>query len=308
MNTSTPAPPPEFRFFSSESDFPTSLTQTHPCVRVLFGQGRRDLIAEMGAQPGVAIVGSRQASLQGREDAFWFAKELSAHGLVVISGLAHGIDASAHEGALQARAKTIAVLAHGLDSIYPTSNEGLAKEIVRQGGALVTEYPSGTPARAFQFPQRNRIIAALARAVLVVEAAPQSGSLITARHALELGIDVFVLPGSIHMPQSIGCNALIRQGAQLVQSPAQLLEDLGIVVPKTSGRGGKKTLDLFSAHPDSRASTVLKALSFQPTTLSSLQIASGLAPGDLHAGLLILELENLACRLADGRWLKHKTK
>jgi DNA processing protein len=306
MNTSTPPPPAEFRLACSEHDFPTSLTQTHPIVRMLFGQGSRELVARMGDVPGVAVVGSRQASAQGQEDAFWFARELSAHGVTVISGLAQGIDASAHAGALEGKAKTIAVLGHGLDSIYPPSNDALAKRILEHGGALVTEYPKGTPARAFQFPQRNRIIAGLARAILVVEASPQSGSLITARHGLELGIDVFVIPGSIHMPQSMGCNMLIRQGAQLVQSPEQLLEDLGVVLPKARGPRPKNQPGLFPGHSDVRANLVLKALSFQPASTTALEKATGLVTGDLHAGLLLLELENLANRLPDGRWLKHK--
>jgi DNA processing protein len=274
---------------------------------MLFGRGCRELLSQMGPEPGIAIVGSRQASAQGQEDAFWFAKELSDHGLTVISGLAQGIDSFAHAGALEGKAKTIAVLGHGLDSIYPPSNERLAKKILEQGGALVTEYPKGTPARPFHFPQRNRIIAGLARAILVVEASPQSGSLITARHGLELGLDVFVIPGSIHMPQSTGSNMLIRQGAQLVQSPQQLLEDLGVVLPKRRVRRTKKEADLFSEHLETRAKSVLTALSFQPASAIALQTATGLAAGDVHAGLLLLELENLARRLPDGRWLKYRS-
>jgi DNA processing protein len=306
MNTSTLPPAAEFRLACSDPDFPTSLTQTHPIVRMLFGQGSRDLVTGMGRAPGIAVVGSRQASAQGREDAFWFAKELSSHGVTVISGLAQGIDACAHAGALEGKAKTIAVLGHGLDSIYPTSNDALAKKILKHSGALVTEYPKGTPARAFQFPQRNRIIAGLARAILVVEASPQSGSLITARHGLELGIDVFVIPGSIHMPQSIGCNMLIRQGAQLVQSPQQLLEDLGVLLPKAQARHRKTATDLFSGNLDARARSVFAALSFQPASSVALQTATGLAAGDVHAGLLLLELENLASRLPDGSWLRYR--
>lgn len=307
MSTFTPPQTSEFKLACSDADFPTTLTQTHPIVRMLFGQGSRELVTRMGVAPGVAVVGSRQASAQGQQDAFWFAKELSAHGVTVISGLAQGIDASAHAGALEGVAKTIAVLGHGLDSIYPPSNDALAKKILGHGGALVTEYPKGTPARAFQFPQRNRIIAGLARAILVVEASPQSGSLITARHGLELGIDVFVVPGSIHMPQSIGCNMLIRQGAQLVQSPQQLLEDLGVALPKARSRRTKKEVDLFSENLDVRARSVFAALSFQPASAAALQTATGLAAGDVHAGLLLLELENLANRLPDGRWLKYRT-
>lgn len=306
MNPLPPPQAPEFKLSGFDPDFPTSLAQTHPSVPMLFGKGSRELLAQMGPNPGIAIVGSRQASPQGKEDAFWFAQELSAHGLAIISGLADGIDTFAHRGALKASGKTIAVLGHGLDSVYPGHNTGLAQEIVEKGGVLVSEYPRGTPARAFQFPQRNRVIAALSRAILIVEASPQSGSLITARHGLELGLDVFVIPGSIHMPHSLGCNLLIRQGAQLVQSPLQLLEDLGVVLPKARNKVRKIREDLFSPHVDPRVATLLGALSFQPASTSSLQKATGLEMGDVHAGLLLLELENLASRLPDGRWLKHR--
>jgi DNA processing protein len=199
---------------------------------MLFGLGNKAIIERMANSPGLAIVGSRQASTQGMADAHWFAREASKVGLTIISGLAQGIDAAAHRGGLEGCGSTIAVLGHGRDTVYPGQHRDLADLISCSGGALVTEYPDHTPAIAWHFPQRNRIIAALAQAVLVVEATPQSGSLITARHALELGIDVYVLPGSIHMPQSVGCNGLIRQGAQLIQSPEQLLEDLGMVVRK----------------------------------------------------------------------------
>ncbi len=296
---------PDFKLMGFEPDFPTSLTQTHPCVRALFGKGSRKLVEQMGVEPGIAIVGSRQASPQGKEDALWFANELSARGLVIVSGLADGIDTFAHKGALKGRGKTIAVLAHGLDTVYPSHNENLAEKIVEEGGALVTEYPFGTPPRPFQFPQRNRIIAGLSRAILVIEASPQSGSLITARHGLELGLDVFVIPGSIHMPQSMGCNMLIRQGAQLVQSPQQLLEDLGMALPKPRSSAKKREADLFSQAADSRAAALLAALNFQPASTTRLQKTTGLNLGDVHAGLLLLEMENLATRLPDGRWLKH---
>ncbi len=307
MNLSTLPQPSEFKLACSASDFPTALSQTHPAVRMLFGHGSRGLVTRMGSEPGVAIVGSRQASAQGRQDAFWFAKELSCHGLTVISGLAQGIDAAAHEGALQEKGRTIAVLGHGLDSVYPPSNHSLAKKILQNEGALISEYAIGTPARAFHFPQRNRIIAALSRAILVVEASPQSGSLVTARHALELGIDVFVIPGSIHMPQSVGCNLLIRQGAQLVQSPQQLLEDLGVALPRPR-RQQRKTdsTGLFAQQADPRAQALLGALSFQPSSTFALSQVTSLSLADIHAGLLLLELENLASRLPDGRWLKFR--
>ncbi|WP_425306387.1 DNA-processing protein DprA [Burkholderia perseverans] len=177
----------------------------------------------------VAIVGSRLATPQGRADATWFARALAAAGLVVVSGLARGIDAAAHRGALDSAAGTIAIVGTGVDRVYPAAHHLLA-EAIAQHGAVLSEWPLGTPARAANFPQRNRLIAALCDGVLVVEAAPRSGSLITARAANDIGRDVFALPGSIHAPLARGCHALIRDGAKLVETPADVLEEFGITV------------------------------------------------------------------------------
>ena len=239
-------------------------------------------------------------------DAEAFARRIAAVGLTVISGLAYGIDAAAHTGALEGEGKTIAVLGHGRNSLYPRAHEPLAKAICDSGGALITEYPDDVPALPHHFPERNRIIAALARAVLVVEAAPRSGSLITARHALELGIDVFVVPGSIHNPLAEGSNQLIRQGAQLVQSPEQLLEDLGINAIHSSppDRALRSARQHASLAELPMADQVLQALSEQPADVFALSSLSGLPLGDVHTGLLLLELHGLAARIPDGRWLK----
>lgn len=297
---------PGFEIDAQSIDFPTALLEAHPPVRQLFGLGSQALVLRQTKKPGVAIVGSRRASPQGITDAEEFARRVSAAGLTVISGLAYGIDAAAHTGALVETGKTIAVLGHGRNSIYPRSHESLAKTICDSGGALITEYPDRIPALPHHFPQRNRIIAALARAVLVIEAAPRSGSLITARHALELGIDVFVVPGSIHNPLAEGSNQLIRQGAQLVQSPEQLLEDLGINTshsspPDRTLRGSRQHSSLAELPV---ADQVLQALSEQPADVLSLSSRSGLSLGDIHTGLLLLELHGLAARIPDGRWLK----
>lgn len=313
-DTFFPGPPnrPQFELDAFEPRFPKALTETHPPVSKIYGLGQQGLIEKMGPEPGLAIVGSRQASPQGLQDAEWFAAEASALGLTIISGLAQGIDAAAHRGAMAGPGQTVAVLAHGRSMLYPSRHEGLANQIIAQGGCLITEYVDGAPALPHQFPARNRIIAALARAVLVVEAAPRSGSLITARHALDLGVDVFVLPGSIHMPQSVGCNALIRQGAQLVQSPDQLFNDLGLLAHAKSRAGSNRRHPLGPSPEvsliDSRAQRVLDVLDFQPRTIHELEKASLLGQGDLFAGLLVLELEKIAARLPDGRWLKIKTK
>ena len=297
---------PAFKIVAQCIDFPTALTEAHPPVRHLFGVGSQALVLRQTERPGVAIVGSRRASPQGLTDAEGFARQISAAGLTVISGLAYGIDAAAHAGALTGAGKTIAVLGHGLNSIYPRAHEPLAKTICDSGGTLVTEYPDHVPAFPHHFPQRNRIIAALACAVLVIEAAPKSGSLITARHALELGIDVFVVPGSIHNPLAEGSNQLIRQGAQLVQSPEQLLEDLGIKALDSSPRS-RSLRDMRQQGSLAElpvADQVLQALSDQPTDVLALSSQSGLSLGDVHTGLLLLELHGLAARIPDGRWLK----
>ncbi len=313
-DTFFPGPPnrPQFELDAFEPGFPKALAETHPPVSKVYGLGQQALLEKMSQQPGLAIVGSRQASAQGLHDAEWFAAEASARGLTIISGLAQGIDAAAHRGAMAGPGQTIAVLAHGRAILYPSRHEGLANQIIAQGGCLITEYVDGAPALPHQFPARNRIIAALAQAVLVVEAAPRSGSLITARHALELGVDVFVLPGSIHMPQSVGCNALIRQGAQLVQSPEQLLNDLGFFPAAKASSGSKHGEQANQSSGlgliDARAQRAMSALDFQPRTIHELEKACQLTQGDLFAGLLLLELEKLATRLPDGRWLKLRTK
>jgi DNA processing protein len=321
-----------FDIRSLDGNFPMPLSQCYPPVKMLFGIGSLSCVERLAQHPGLAIVGSRQASPQGLLDARWFAREASLAGLTVISGLAQGIDGAAHQGALEGSASTVAVLAHGRDHLYPAVHRGLAQEILAGEGALLTEYPDGTPALPGYFPSRNRIIAALARAVLVIEAAPQSGSLITARHALDLGVDVFVLPGSIHLPQSVGSNQLIRQGAQLVQSPQQLLEDLGVVSLKAEApllggqrRSASKASDALKSlgqpsitdqvlaeapalFADPRADKVLGHLTFQPADLGALEKACQMARGDLYAGLLILEFNRQAARLSDGRWLRVDVK
>lgn len=302
-------------------DFPTVLLQAHPPVERLFGLGSQVLIQELFQNPGLAIVGSRQATTQGCADARWFAREASAAGLTIISGLAQGIDAAAHLGGLEGRGLTVAVLGHGRDSIYPKQHQNLAQQIAQRGGCLLTEYADEMPAIAHHFPNRNRIIAGLARAVLVVEAAPQSGSLITARHALELGIDVYAVPGSIHMPHSMGCNMLIRQGAQPVLSPEQLLQDLGVLRPPSRRTNGKQrsgnqqarnlTLPLdgqAKSMPEDINQLVLERLTAHPQTVLALQEATGMATSRLYSELLLLELNGFASRTPDGNWLKLSLK
>ena len=315
--THSPCESPRFTISAHADDFPTVLRQAHPPVERLFGLGSKALVKEVFQNPGLAIVGSRQATTQGCADARWFAREASAAGLTIISGLAQGIDAAAHLGGLEGRGLTVAILGHGRDSIYPKQHQNLAQQIAQRGGCLLTEYADEVPAIPHHFPNRNRIIAGLSRAVLVVEAAPQSGSLITARHALELGIDVYAVPGSIHMPHSMGCNMLIRQGAQPVLSPEQLLQDLGILRP-TSRRANRKqlsenqqdrnlTLPLDGqneALPEGTNLLVLERLTAHPQTVLDLQQATGMAVSRLYSELLLLELNGFASRTPEGNWLK----
>jgi DNA processing protein len=270
--------------------YPRSLLETADPPLLLYVSGRVELLA----CESIAIVGSRSATRQGLDNARSFAAQLSHAGFTIVSGLALGIDAAAHEGGLEGAGSTVAVVGTGLDSAYPTRNRTLAGRLAEQG-LLVSEYSLGTPPLQAHFPQRNRIIASLARATLVVEAAPQSGSLITARLANEAGRDVFAIPGSIHSPQSRGCHALIKQGAKLVESVADILEEL---------RPGAAT---SMPHRPSTAQApandpVLEALGFDPITVDALAERTGWPPSDLNIHLLELELEGRIARLPGQRF------
>lgn len=240
----------------------------------------------------LAVVGSRHPTPQGRENARDFSHALGELGVCIVSGLAQGIDGAAHEGALDAGAPTIAIVGTGLDRVYPRQHAALAKRIAAQG-ALVSEYLVGTPPLAPNFPQRNRIISGLSQGTLVVEAALQSGSLITARVATEQGREVFAIPGSIHSPQSKGCHALIRQGAKLVESAQDILEDLR---PGTAPAAAQVTAPLFTdtGHP------LLDAMGFDPVSFDILQARTGEPTATLQASLLELELDGRVARLPGG--------
>lgn len=207
----------------TEADYPPVLKQLPDPPPLLYVVGDPDVLR----QAQIAIVGSRQASPTGLDNAYQFAKVLSQSGLIPVSGLALGIDGRAHEGALVGMGLTVAVLGTGVDQIYPRRHVRLAEALVDAGGALVSEYPLGTPPRAQNFPRRNRIISGLSVATLVIEASLRSGSLITAREAMEQGREVFAIPGSIHNPMSKGCHALIRQGATLVEKAEDIYLELG---------------------------------------------------------------------------------
>lgn len=243
----------------------------------------------------LAVVGSRNPTAQGVENARQFAQALASSGVCVVSGLALGIDAAAHEGALQGDGITVAVVGTGLDRVYPRQHRDLAHRIAAQG-ALVSEYPIGTAPLSAHFPQRNRIISGLSRGTLVVEAALQSGSLITARTALEQGRDVYAIPGSIHAPQAKGCHELIKQGAQLVESAADIL-----------GPWGTGPAPAPAAAPparDTQQALLLAALGHDPIGLDALQARSGWPVPDLQAALLTLELDGMVQRLPGGLYAR----
>ncbi len=268
---------------------PALLTIADPPV-LLYAKGNIELLK----RPAIAMVGSRNATGQGDAIATTFASALAAAGLTVISGLALGIDAAAHRGALQERGSTIAVIGTGADRIYPSRNENLARDIADKG-LILSEFPLGTPAIGSNFPRRNRIIAGLAQGVLVVEAAERSGSLITARLAAESGREVFAIPGSIHSPLSKGCHKLIKQGAKLVESAQDVLEELRweavVGTPPAS-----------SPPEDAESRRLLEILGYHPCDLDTLAERAELTPDKLLAMLLPLELSGHVTQLPGGRY------
>ncbi len=273
--------------------YPPLLLQTADPPLLLYLQGDLACLVE----PAVAVVGSRHPSAQGADNAQALANELARAGWVVVSGLAQGIDAAAHEGALAAGGRTLAVVGTGLDITYPARHRALAQRIVAQG-ALLSEYAPGTPPLREHFPQRNRLIAGLTRGTLVVEAALRSGSLITARLANEAGREVWAVPGSIHAPQSHGCHALIKQGATLVESAQDVLDDL------QSPGLRQATLPLqrtpAAAADAAAADPLLAALGEDPVTLDALLARTGESTATLSARLLELELSGQVARLPGG--------
>lgn len=261
------------------------------------------------ARPALAIVGARSATRPGEDTAEAFARSLAGHGLVVVSGLALGIDAAAHRGALAAGpGNTVAVIGTGADRVYPARNQALAREIAT-AGAIVSELPLGTPVLPHNFPRRNRIIAGLARGVLVVEAAVGSGSLITARLAAESGREVFAIPGSIHSPLARGCHRLIREGAKLVETAEDVLEELrhfGAAAPAAraapSPAPPAEPASESGATGNDEALAVLAALGHDPATIDTLAERCGLTVDALYAILLPMELDGRVVRLPGGRF------
>ncbi|MGJ7534937.1 MULTISPECIES: DNA-processing protein DprA [Variovorax] len=282
-----------------DASYPASLLEMAdpPLMLYVVGAASFDL-TQLGHS--IAVVGSRNPTPQGATNARSFARALGEAGLPVVSGLALGVDGAAHQGALDAagdapRLATVAVVGTGLDRVYPARHRDLAHRITLQG-LIVSELPLGTPPLTQNFPKRNRLIAGLARGTLVVEAALQSGSLITARLTSEQGKEVFAIPGSIHSPQSRGCHALIRQGAKLVESVSDILEELpplGAPVAAAAPAG--------NGHPAAATEDpLLEALGFDPVSLDALSARTGWSAAALQAKMLELELEGHISRLPGG--------
>jgi len=272
--------------------YPHALLEITDPPPVFYYQGRRELFAA----PGFAIVGSRNATPQGSEDAEAFAAALSAAGFTIVSGLAQGIDAAAHRGGLRHSASSIAVIGTGPDRIYPARNRDLAHELAARG-LVISEFAPGTPPLKQNFPRRNRLVSGLSRGVLVVEATLDSGSLITARLAAEQGREVFALPGSIHSPFSKGGHRLIRDGAKLVETAQDILEELGGTVAARQ-RAEPREADI--ADPDARA--ILGALGHDAADVDTLVARTGLGAPAAVAALTALELDGEVASVPGGRW------
>jgi DNA processing protein len=281
-----------------DTDYPAPLLDIPDPPLMLYAMGQTAQLATLRAEQALAMVGSRNPTPQGAENARAFACSMAASGLTVVSGLALGVDGAAHEGALQGATKgqlaTIAVVGTGLDRVYPRQHRELAHRIA-QNGLILSEYPLGTPPLSPNFPRRNRLISGLSQATLVVEAALQSGSLITAKQALEQGRDVMAIPGSIHSTQAKGCHALIKQGAKLVESAQDVLEEL-----RLPDALAQMPLALAAADEDVPEDELLKALGHDPVSLDALQARSGWSTARLQAQLLELELMGQVGRLPGG--------
>jgi DNA processing protein len=279
-----------------DAGYPSALLDIEDPPSMLYMLGAPGTRARAAIKNGascLAIVGSRNPTPQGEANARQFARALGAADLCVVSGLALGVDGAAHDGALLGGGTTIAVVGTGLDRVYPQQHLALARRIA-ENGLIISEFPLGTPPLTGNFPRRNRIISALAQGTLVVEAALKSGSLITARLAAEQGKEVFAIPGSIHSPQSRGCHALIKQGAKLVESAQDVLEELRLPFVPDPDQAGDTPGGPASEDP------LLAAMGFEPVSLDALQARTGLPTAELQGQLLALELADRVTRLPGG--------
>lgn len=277
----------------ADTSYPQRLLQITSPPAVLYGLGHLQWLNH----PSIAMVGSRNATPQGEKNAENFAENLSAEGLCVVSGMALGIDGAAHRGALKGNGCTIAVVGTGLDIVYPAKHRALAHQIVERG-LILSEFPLGTPSKAKNFPRRNRLISGLSLGCLVVEANINSGSMITARLATEQNREVFAIPGSIHSPVSKGCHHLIKQGAKLVESSSDILEELKHLIPDQQQ---KLSLEVISDDITSE-SELLNTMGFDAISFEALLEISGLTTDALSSALMVLELESKVTILAGGHY------
>ena len=271
-----------------DPDYPVLLSQVDTPPPLLYVHGNTNILSE----PLLAMVGSRNPTTTGIRTATEFAHHLSAAGLVISSGLALGIDAASHKGALEAGAPTVAVMGTGLDRVYPARHRDLARQIA-EGGALISEFPVGTTPRAENFPRRNRIISGLSLGTLVVEAAIRSGSLITARYAGDQGREVFAIPGSIHNPLARGCHQLIRQGAKLVETAEDVIDELGMLAQSCYSTDKPTEEREVAAEPSKLGpeyQQLIDIIGFDSTSIDQLVCSSGLTPAEVSSMLLQLEM------------------
>ncbi len=288
----------------ADAEYPKSLLEISDPPPYLYAKGNLALLN----QTSIAIVGSRNASVQGEKNAQAFAYDLCSYGLCIVSGLALGIDAAAHRGALKANGATIAVVGTGLDIVYPAKHRDLAHQIVEQG-LVISEFELGTPSKPQNFPKRNRIISGLSLGCLVVEANLQSGSQITARLAAEQGREIFAIPGSIHSPMSKGCHQLIKQGAKLVDCLQDIVEELKLSI-KIDSRSDSKDKNLQNvqlstiANNSTAQDEVFSIMGFDAISLEHLVALSGLTVSEVSSMLMLLELEGKIASLTGGRYQK----
>jgi DNA processing protein len=298
MNDDWLAEPDHHLLRRGDRDFPELLGRIPSAPDEIYVNGDPGILS----LPAIAIVGSRNPTEGGKRNAYRFARHLGSRGFCIVSGLAQGIDTAAHQGALDAEAPTVAVLGHGIDRVYPAQNRELA-HLISERGALVSEFALGSPPRRENFPQRNRLISGLSLGTVVIEAARRSGSLITARLASEQGREVFALPGSIHNALARGCHRLIREGAKLVETADDIIEELA---PLT-GHLLQTTVESMDndsvVEPvDADYSMIRKFLGHDPVTVDEIAKNSGLTIDQVSSMLLILELEGQVESLSGGRY------
>ncbi len=290
-----------------DPNYPELLKQTADAPTVLYVKGNADCLGDLQ----LAIVGSRNPTVSGVQTTFEFAKFLGQAGLSITSGLALGIDSAAHQGALKAKASTIAVMGTGMDQIYPAKNQDLAQQII-ESGALVTEFPQGTQALPHNFPRRNRIVSALSLGCLVVEAALRSGSLITAKHANEQGREVFAIPGSIHSPLAKGCHQLIKDGAKLVETARDIIVEistmahamLDLEVSQAPVNDSSKPEQKTNSELDDEYQQLLTAIAYDPVSADTLIQRTGFSPQAVSSMLLMLELKGYISANSSGTYTR----